>query len=206
MMGGRVDIAGQRFGRLTVVKKLPSRNLCTFWLCRCDCGAEREVMTQSLRAGLTKSCGCFMRERSREEIIKRATTHDMSHYPEYSVWTGILRRCNNANDRSYARYGAIGIQCRFDGFEAFLAEVGPRPSEKHSIDRIDNAGHYEPGNVRWATAQQQARNKRTTFLVEINGERKSLADWCDQTGIGYNKVWHRIRRQGWQPERALGLA
>lgn len=127
----------------------------------------------------------------------------MRHSPEYSVYCGIKRRCENKNEKSYERYGGLGVQCRFSGFEEFFAEVGKRPSKKHQIDRIDAAGHYEPGNVRWATVKRQARNKRNTKYITIEGRRKCLADWCEEYGADYHMVWQRISRRGWDPLRAL---
>jgi hypothetical protein len=147
-----------------------------------------------------------MKERSREEIIARTTTHGGGNTPEYSVWCGMKRRCENPNERSFKNYGGRGIQVLFRSFEDFIAEVGPRPSPSHMIGRIENDRHYEPGNVRWETPIDQARNKRTTLLVTVDGLTASLAEHCEARGVRYQKAWLRINRYGWSPDRALGVS
>lgn len=205
-MGARVDLTGQRFGRWAVLRPAASHDRCTFWLCRCDCGVEREVMTQSLRAGLSLSCGCYAAEIAAEVFADTRTTHGMSGTPEYSVYCGILRRCNNPNDKSFKRYGAKGIECRFSSFEAFFDEVGPRPSDAHTIDRIRSDEHYEAGNVRWATQTEQQRNRSNNLIVRFRGQDKPLAQWCDELDLDYKRSWSRIRQLGWSVDRVLGVA
>lgn len=201
-MPAALDLTGQRFGRLVALRKAPSRARCSHWWCRCDCGNVRSVATQSLRGEHTLSCGCYQRECA-AEAGRGTITHGKRWAAEYSVYCGMKRRCENKNEKAYKRYGALGVECRFTGFEEFFSEVGARPSNKHQIDRIDPAGHYEPGNVRWATVKRQARNKRNTKYVTINGQRKCLADWCDEYGADYRLVWNRIEKLGWPPLKAL---
>lgn len=198
----RQDLVGRRVGRWTVLRHSHMRGKHSYFLCRCDCGTERPVMRQSLRGGNTFSCGCFMREVNAARPNNNQT-HGMRHSPEYSVWSGIKRRCENPREKCFHRYGGAGVQCQFSSFEEFISEVGKRPSSKHSIDRIDPHGHYAPGNVRWATSAQQARNKKRSFTVTISGETKPLADWCDDYSQPYKRVWQRIHKFGWTPERAL---
>lgn len=202
-MGARLELAGQRFGRLTVVSRSANAGRHTRWACRCDCGRSVVTFTTCLRSGATTSCGCAQKECASETCRREKTSHGMTRSPEYSVWCGLKRRCENPRERCYPRYGGAGIKCRFTSFEHFLEEVGPRPGAGYSIDRIDPSKHYEPGNVRWATHTQQARNKKSTLLVSINGRRRPLADWCDETGVSYQKAWGRIKRRGWSPERAV---
>lgn len=204
-MPRKIDISGHRFGRLTALRPLPSVGRCTVWLCQCDCGKSSEVLTFALRGGSTKSCGCLQYEISLATLAKARTTHGESDAPEYSVWCGIKRRCENPHERSFQNYGARGVRVLFGSFESFLAHVGRRPSAQHSIDRIDPNGHYEHGNVRWALPSTQARNRRSALLVTIDGRQRPLKDWCEDLGQGYHKVWLRIRRYGWTPEAALGL-
>lgn len=201
-MPARINITGHRFGRWLVVARAPSRGRCSMWLCRCDCGIEREVMTQTLRNGQSSSCGCYSREVASQTCLSRKT-HGMRHSPEYSVYCGIKRRCENQSEETYPRYGGIGTECRFISFEDFFDAVGRRPSSKHQIDRIDTFGHYERGNVRWATTIRQARNKRNTKFVEFRGEVKCLADWCDDLDLPYKTIWARISSMGWSAERAF---
>lgn len=152
---------GQRFTRLTVIARAGKDR----WKVRCDCGVEKFVYTQSLRT-TTKSCGCLKREADaqRRGTIKhgRAGSATTKRHPVYSVWAAMLQRCNNPKAISYERYGGRGIRVceRWHTFANFIADIEERPSPKHSIDRIDPNGHYEPGNVRWATAAEQARTRR----------------------------------------------
>lgn len=135
----------------------------------------------------------------------------MTESPEYKIWRGIYSRCHSPSVRCYPRYGGRGVaMCdRWRepgrGFENFHADVGTRPSPDHSVERIDNAKGYEPGNVRWATRVEQARNKRNNVLVEFNGERRTVAEWCEKLGLLPATLSWRIR-MGWTPERALGSA
>ena len=125
--------------------------------------------------------------------------------PEYQAWLNMRARCDGRSDSARRHYVARGITVcdRWaTSFEAFLADVGPRPSPEHSIDRIDNEGNYEPGNVRWATRTEQARNTRTTRIVEVNGVRASMAEWAERTGISLASIYDRISR-GWSVERAV---
>jgi ribosomal protein S30 len=125
--------------------------------------------------------------------------------PEYNAWRSMIQRCNNPRTRSWKNYGARGIKVHpgwEENFEGFLADVGPRPSRRHSLDRIDNEGDYEPGNVRWSTPKVQARNKRTSRVLTVRGESATLAEWAERTGIGRSTIRQRLER-GWSEERAV---
>lgn len=126
---------------------------------------------------------------------------------EYRIWASMIQRCTNPRVRSYRSYGQRGISVceRWLSFAAFYADVGPRPSTKHTLDRIDNDGHYEPGNVRWATALEQSRNSRHARRYEFNGEVRCISEWAEVTGINYWTLRHRFDA-GWSPERALSTA
>lgn len=192
---------GDRFGRLIlleVAEYAKHKNKL-----RCDCGKEHFATSGHLRDGDVSSCGCVY-------VESRATCHrthgESKRGAEYNVWVGMRDRCANPNDDSFVRYGGRGIRVceRWQTFELFLEDMGPRPSKRHSIERIDNDGHYEPGNCRWATGVEQGRNKRNNVLVTHNGITRTVSEWAEITGIKYGTVWMRIKR-GYSPEKALSL-
>lgn len=159
--GKPLDLTKQRFGRLVAQKVVGMRGSCFLWECLCDCGGITIVKVSALRSGHTTSCGCFGRERRREAVV----THGMSRKSIHNVWHAMRQRCNNPKCKVYKNYGGRGIKvCEQwdgpDGFAQFLKDVGERPDEKLTLDRIDNDGNYEPSNVRWATRKQQSANSR----------------------------------------------
>jgi hypothetical protein len=189
------DITGNRFGRLVAVRCLGRRQGATgysrvWWLCQCDCGTEREVAGQALVQGITRSCGCLLKEARHEN----GKTHGLSHRPEFRIWATMIARCTNPKNDHWKDYGGRGITVcsvwRKD-FAVFFANVGPRPSNHHSIDRINNDGNYEPGNVRWATPKEQRSNQRK---VEFCRKGHPLTE--DNTAIrprGDGRTYRRCR-------------
>lgn len=168
-MPRRVDLTNQRIGRWVVLGRSETqRGKTLYWECRCDCGTERAVSQQHLRTGKTQSCGCLHRERV--AMLRRkhgATSRERARPAEYGIWQAMKTRCNNPNAEGFRYYGARGIKvcAEWDrSFTAFLQDMGPRPSEQHSIDRINNDGDYEPANCRWATPHQQVVNRRPSWL------------------------------------------
>ena len=152
-----MEMTGKTFGRLTILARAENSSSGKVqWSARCECGALVVVKADRLRSGMTRSCGCIKRE------MKPRLRHGWSHKSEHTIWMSMRQRCENKNNKAYARYGGRGIVVceRWHVFENFMADMGPRPSEDHSIDRIDNDRGYEPDNCRWATRSQQVRNSR----------------------------------------------
>lgn len=152
-----IDLTGKRFGRLIVIERSdkPGSGHQPKWKCKCDCGNEKTIFGASLRNNDSRSCGC----RNGENL----KTHGLSNRPEYKIWKSMIARCENPKCSRFSDYGGRGIKvCKRwrENFQNFIDDVGFRPSEKHSIERVDVNGNYEPLNCKWATDIEQARNKR----------------------------------------------
>ncbi len=208
-----VPRAGDRYGRLVVIGELdpvftPNGTRNRVVECLCDCGRVGEYRLPSLRSGKTRSCGCLAHEVAVEKGRRqsaRNTKHGKSGTAEYGIWVKMLRRCENPEDAGYHNYGGRGIRvCQRwrESFEAFLEDMGPRPAAGLSIDRIDNDGDYEPGNCRWATSTEQARNTRNNVLVEHDGETLCVAEWAERYGVSASLLHGRLRA-GWSFENAV---
>lgn len=207
-MAALVEIpAGTRFGMWTALGpweygKHQFRN----YLCRCDCGTERYVNNTTLWHGRSKGCGCTRLAAMSAKALKHGGGRRSGRTPEYLSWQAAKQRCTNPNNAGYADYGGRGItMCDrwLHDFAAFLADMGPRPSPDHSIDRIDNDGPYAPDNCRWATHLEQHNNTRQNHLMTFNGETHTLAEWARLVNISVLTVSGRINTQKWSIEAAL---
>lgn len=211
------DLTGQKFGRLNVVSRAPNRGPHVMWNCVCDCGTHRIVRGSGLKTGNTLSCGCLNRELHRDICLTRNTTHGKSgrldkRAPVYIVWNNMIQRCTNPKNTAWDNYGRRGINVceRWRTFENFYADVGDVPPGK-SIDRIDNDGDYEPGNVRWADRKTQVTNQRQRRrgyaakpkrTLTFNDETLGIAEWARKIGIDRKTLGERLRG-GWAVEAAL---
>jgi hypothetical protein len=192
-MAKKKPLGFKRIGRITVVKEVTGG-----WLCKCDCGKEWVVPGFNLRTGRVKSCGCYNHDKA-----KLQGTHRKSRSRAYKIWAGMIQRCRNPKNPSYYLYGGRGIRVHkpWLRFEKFYADVGDPPPGT-TIDRKNTNGHYVPRNVRWASSLQQGRNTRRNRIVEINGVKKPLSEWCALRGLKYDTVMKRLKR-GWTEIRAL---
>ena len=175
------------------------------WFCRCDCGTERAVDGATLRNRKSVSCGCFRIEVTKAHRTKHGCAKHGTILTEWNIWSNLRQRCYNPNNSCYHNYGGRGIfvcdRWRHS-FEAFYADMGPRPSPHHTIERIDNGGPYSPENCCWATRKIQCRNTRRNHLITFAGETLPLAEWAERAGIGSDTILYRLKA-GWSLDRAL---
>lgn len=189
-----LNLAGKRFGKLTVIKRDSSKKG-TSWLCRCDCGNETSVRRDHLLNGNTRSCGC--------ERIVHGGTRKGADNRLYRIWHNMRQRCLNSRFVDYPNYGARGITvcgewAARDSFPLFRDwSLANGYAENLTLDRINNDDGYSPDNCRWATIEQQSSNKRTNRI--ING--KTVMQWAKEFGLPYNTLRNRLARRGWNAER-----
>lgn len=171
--------------------------------CGCSEQTVRVVRETSLLSGHSKSCGCLQREAAVEVL----STHRLSGLPEYKVWQSMKGRCLNPNNPQYPDYGGRGIRvcsrwASKRGFANFYADIGPRPSPQHSVDRRNNDGPYAPSNCRWATMEEQQNNKRNCRRLTFQGRTQTLTQWSRETKLGVGTLRVRLRL-GWPIVRVL---
>jgi hypothetical protein len=189
----RRDLAGQRFGKLTAQMYIGGGR----WHCICDCGGTSEATTTHLRSGNSTTCGC-----SQKKQMPRKNP-DGERTPTYNTWRNMKSRCKPAS-KAHPHYAKNNISlCERwrSSFESFVADMGERPAGK-TLDRIDNAKGYEPGNCRWATWEEQNTNRSRTRWIVAFGERKTLAQWSRFSGVSSTVICHRLAR-GISTERAI---
>lgn len=197
----KTDLTGQRFERLTALRKHDRCNQGWRYFCRCDCGETIVVIGANLKRGHTKSCGCLRSEM----VAAKNFVHGHSGTQAYETWCQIKKRCSRPNAVHFDRYGGRGItMCKRwrDSFEAFLADMGEPPSPRHSIDRINNDGNYEPRNCRWSLPLVQMNNTSRNRYYTRGGETLTVAEWCRALKLSHATVRMRLHR-GWTIEDAL---
>lgn len=201
-MGKLKDLTGMKFGELTVgYDSGERRDGGVIWICKCDCGNTTNVRAGHLISGNTVSCGHLRGEHN----VEKWTTHGSSNTPEYCVWESMIKRCTNPNHKSYHNYGDRGITvCDrwLHSFENFYLDMGPRPSDLHEIDRINNNGNYEPSNCRWVTKEEQMNNTRHNVIVSYKDKQYTIAQLAKECGIEYETLRRRLSR-GWSVERSV---
>lgn len=188
---------GDRFERLEVIGVGQNGRFRYYAVCKCDCGNEKLIRFDGLISGAVRSCGCL-----HHEII---TTHHLSKSPHYPRWRNMIDRCENPECKSYKRYGARGISVceRWHDVEKFISDLPDGFKDGMQLDRIDNNGNYEPGNVRWVTPKKNCSNRCSTKLITYNGETKTSKEWSIQLGGSHWLVRQRIENFGWSIEKAI---
>ncbi len=201
-MSKLIDLTGQRFGRLTVIKRTENnKRRKVQWLCQCECGTIKKVSGVCLRRGETISCGCYQRERA----VECQTTHGLRYTRLYNIWSHINTRCYNENYKQYKDYGGRGIKNEFKEFKSFAAWAKKAEYKNDlTIDRINNNGNYSKDNCRWITRAEQNRNKRTNVFITHprTGEKLCITDWSKKIGGSAPLIYDRIKR-GWTIEKAI---
>lgn len=193
----KIDLLGNTFGQLKVIKYSHFSNKNTYWVCQCSCGNQTITTSYRLRTGKTKSCGCL--------ISKSATKHGLSHTRLYNIWLHMIDRCRNPKSKDYPLYGGRGITVCSDwkslnNFYKWSMDNGYK--DDLQIDRINNNKGYKPENCRWDTCKQQSNNRRTNRFETVNNKSDTLANLCRLYGINYQTVNTRLRR-GWSLEKSL---
>lgn len=199
------NLTGMVFSDLTVIGPAPRWRRAMQWYCMCKCGKVTTPVGAALKNGTTKSCGCHAAEILRKTTTKHGHSASGKTTPEYQAWVNMRMRCSNPVVRDYHVYGGRGIRVceEWGDFAAFYGHIGPRPSSKHSLDRVDNNGHYEPGNVRWATPKEQALNRRTTTWYEWTGDRRTPKQIAALEGIGYERLLYWLNKKRFSVEAAV---
>lgn len=201
-----IEPSGKKFNRLTVIKFThinSDKKIC--FDCICDCGKKTNVAGKHLRSGAIKSCGCL----ADETRVSANTTHGDAgrgkKTNEYYIWRSIKDRCLNPKNKNYNQYGGRGISIcsRWENsYSKFLIDMGRKPFEKASIDRINNNGNYTPKNCHWVDAKYQANNKRSNRKITYAGKTQSIQCWADETGIAYGTICMRLFRN-WTIKKTL---
>jgi len=206
MPGTALQLEGERLGMLTVLKRCGTRIYSSskkaLWLCLCDCGKTIETTSSCLKRKVrpTRSCGCLQIQKTKVAN----TTHGMKRLPEYRVWSGMKNRCLNIKSKDYERYGALGITVceEWLEFTNFFADMGRRPSTKHSLERINNSNNYCLENCVWADSFTQSNNRFSNHFISFNNQTLSLSQWERELLLPKGILSKRISK-GWGHTRAL---
>ena len=199
-MGTKIDIAGRRFGRLVAIRESASRNDRPFWLCRCDCGAEKEVAKPELtrRNNAVLSCGCFRAE----NLHTYHRSHGMCGTVVYKRWKGMFIRTKDTHKKKNSCYIGKSVCKRWHKFENFLADMG-EPPPGYTLERINNRKGYSPSNCKWATWTEQMNNHSGVRRLAFRGKTQSMKAWADELGLKYSTLANRLNVSKWPIEKAF---
>lgn len=203
-----IDMTGKKINMLTVLYRSENLKGRTRWHCRCDCGKELDVDYGSLKKG-QYSCGCFTSARIRE----KKSTHGKSDTRLFNVWAKMKERCCRKTHKSYIDYGGRGIKVcpewlnDFSAFDEWAMANGYDENAdfmKCTLDRIDPNGDYEPSNCRFVSMKVQCNNRRNNHYILYKGEKHTIAEWSDITGLSFDTIYRRLKL-GWNDGQALGF-
>lgn len=192
-MNARRDFTGERFGMLVVKQFLETRKGKRIWRCLCDCGNTKDVAGSNLATGNTKACGC-----QRDGHPKHGMANKV---PEYSVWKGMWRRCEDENHKDFQAYKGRKPPDSWRDFKVFMDYMGPRPSKTHSLERVDNSRGYGPGNTVWATRVEQNNNKSNSVYLTHNGVTKTCPEWARELSVSPTTIMNRFKAGTWPATR-----
>lgn len=207
-MGKFIDLTGQTFGELTVIKRtkdkiLPSGQHKTQWLCKCKCGNLTTQMAGHLRSGAVVSCGCVRAN----QLAIRNHKHGLCNTRQHSIWQTMKKRCYDTHNKNYNDYGGRGITVCDEWLHDFRAfydwSMANGYADNLTIDRKDVNGNYEPSNCRWATMKEQANNTRRNHLITYNGKTQTIAQWADEYNLSYSVLNDRLNKLNWNIKKAL---
>lgn len=198
-------MVGKKFDRLTVIK-VARRTGKVHWLCKCSCGNTATATSGDLTGKHVRSCGCWRKDHPNITTYKHGQSGN-NRTPTYRSWQGMHHRCENPKAVGYKDYGGRGIKVckRWSAFENFFADMGTRPKGK-TIERVNNSKGYSTSNCTWATPKEQYHNRRTyrgKRNLVLNGQSKSLSEWCELYNVKFNTVYGRMKLHGWELKRAL---
>jgi len=201
------DKIGQTYGLLKVINfshkifRSSRQGYYNFWECLCTCGNKTIVLSENLKNGNTKSCGC---QSSRLTFKDRITKHNQSNTKTYNSWRAMKDRCYSKNHIEYKRYGGKGITvCDrwINSYENFLKDMGEKPLGM-SLDRINSKKNYEPKNCKWSSIKEQQNNKSTNVFIKFNGQSLTISQWADKFNMPSSRLRARIKR-GWNFKDAI---
>lgn len=186
-----ISLIGRQFGRLTVIAPAANIGKAVAWMCECICGVIKPIRAYCLLRGDSRSCGCLKLEGNR-------FSHRDSNSPTYISWQSMRQRCRNPKGNRYHRYGGRGIHVckRWDSYENFLADMGKRPSIKHTIERKNSNNNYNKANCKWATQREQQNNRNNNHRITFQGRTQTLMQWSREVGLKHDTIKERIKA-GW---------